>query len=35
MRQRVVWNEDRDETGNGMDRLLRAAERMWRGGPAV
>lgn len=28
MKQRVVWNEDRDEIGDGIDRLLRTAERM-------
>ena len=28
IKQRVVWNEDRAEIGNGIDRLLKVAERM-------
>ncbi len=28
VKQRVVWNEDRDEIGDGIDRLLKVAERM-------
>ena len=28
MKQRVLWNEDRDEIGEGIDRLLRTAKRM-------
>lgn len=28
IKQKVVWNEDRGEIGNGIDRLLRVAERM-------